>query len=430
MNKINITDKIKNTYQKINYENYKGSIKTTLKILGAGILLTHTTGCNQTNVAVSPLPDANKDGINEIYVEAKVKNILKTTTNRAVGISSTCNNQTKYNFIRVDDYSEAKKIIKQYSKKWNKRWKKMKINNIINKIEIGDIHKYKNLNFIRLYGENTLEEEITLIGKALDDDKIKVEDTGSINKLQVYNDSDQKIFIPQGIILDGETQNRTVQFPYLVKENSKASIDVKCAEKLHPIRKGRKFKNANTIIVSRGRTSNLSQQDVWDEINHTSHIIGTRNATEDYITSVKKANLKPYLNALGNPKQDQIGFAYAIKNGRKIEYYIDFFANNEQFTDLSDMLKESIGATAITNNDTKLDLNRDKLKDLMINAVKIDLTRMKQGRNLKGNLYKANSQGNLLIYDNSILQATLYKQDKEVPKFGKIWWIKNEQQNQ
>ncbi|MBD3180384.1 MAG: hypothetical protein GF417_12875 [Candidatus Latescibacteria bacterium] len=103
----------------------------------------------------------------------------------------------------------------------------------LKRIRIGKAIFYHNLTLFPLISGNGGKPEYVLLKDAIEKEKAEVREvseSGSIPELLVENRADSPILIPEGEILIGAKQNRTVNVTILVAEKTEHVIPVSCVE--------------------------------------------------------------------------------------------------------------------------------------------------------------------------------------------------------
>lgn len=112
-------------------------------------------------------------------------------------------------------------------------------------------------------------------------EKVNIEDTGAIDKVNVKNDDDQNVFMRSGIILAGDTQGRAVVSGAIILPNSTMEVEVKCVHASKGIRSGTKMKVREyaPLRVHKALKSR-DQGRVWGAVqDHTQAMVGFMSAS-------------------------------------------------------------------------------------------------------------------------------------------------------
>jgi len=100
-------------------------------------------------------------------------------------------------------------------------------------------------------------------------DKVELEDTGSIGKTVVKNKTDRYVFIRKGTLLKGATQERGVTVGTVILPNSTREVEVQCVHASRGIVPGARFRVANAVAprpVMQSFMARLSQSATWQAV--------------------------------------------------------------------------------------------------------------------------------------------------------------------
>jgi len=106
--------------------------------------------------------------------------------------------------------------------------------------------------------------------------KVNIEDTGAIDKVNVVNNDAQAVFMRSGMILAGDTQERAVVSGSVVMPNSTMEVEVKCVHASKGIRSGTRMKPMDyaPLRVHKALKS-LDQGTVWNAVqDHSQAMVG------------------------------------------------------------------------------------------------------------------------------------------------------------
>ena len=242
-------------------------------------------------------------------------------------------------------------------------------------------HTYKNLAVYLIHGKDKIKDaKFMTLKDALEQKKVTVFETGTVNTLMVDNSSnDIYIYIQSGDIVRGGKQDRTVGYDYIIPPQSgKMPLGSFCVES------GRWTKRGNEQDANFSVSENLlsskdlklaakfrgSQSDVWNEVQKTQDKLGgnvgqsvrsEKSASSLELTLENKQvrnTVQEYLDALSGickDSNDVVGFAFAI-NG-KINS-AEVYASNDLFKKLWPKLLQasSVEALAESQKTDKFDL--------------------------------------------------------------------------
>lgn len=216
----------------------------------------------------------------------------------------------------------------------------------------------------RIHGKNFLT-----LQEALEQKKIVVYETGSVNELAVENLSqDEDVFIQSGEIVKGGQQDRVLAFDFIVPPKSgKMPISSFCVEHGRWSKRGtedvRQFTSSNDNISTKNlklaAKQKANQSEVWNEVANTqtklSENVGGSVNSQTSSTSLQlsledkkvQATIQEYLAKLEpliSGKPDVIGYAFAI-NGKVNS--ADVYASHQLFAKLWPKLIKSSAVEAI-----------------------------------------------------------------------------------
>ncbi|MGD0803220.1 MAG: DUF6569 family protein [Candidatus Bathyarchaeia archaeon] len=98
-------------------------------------------------------------------------------------------------------------------------------------------------------------------------DQVSLRDTGSINQLQVNNNSEDTVFIRKGSIIKGNTQTRALTLSILVAPKTTTQAEIKCVYASKGIRGGANFEFSGNYTPTRVMSSlRESQSQTWDAV--------------------------------------------------------------------------------------------------------------------------------------------------------------------
>ncbi|MEP0862110.1 MAG: hypothetical protein HRF52_11810 [Ignavibacterium sp.] len=149
--------------------------------------------------------------------------------------------------------------------------------------------------------------------------------TGSVNNLELVNNSDKYVFFMDGDILVGAKQNRVLNTSVLVAPNTKITLPVSCVEQGRWRSISNKFTSSDftspDIIrkekirtvsknLKEGRGHFADQSKVWSDVNNFAMILDAHSDTGDLndIMKSKKETLESFINEF-KPDQNSNGLA-------------------------------------------------------------------------------------------------------------------------
>lgn len=236
--------------------------------------------------------------------------------------------------------------------------------------ELSGPFQHENLSVYLIHGEDSLKNiEVISLDQALREKIAIVEETGSVNELQVFNRSKKKyVFVDSGDIVKGGKQDSTMGRNLLIPPQKNAKVPAFCVESGRWRKRGkessRQFRASGKKATGR-RTklairSRKEQGKVWSEIDKLQNNLAgngvagakdSRSATSLQLTLENKnlaRSLKEYkkkLSSIAKGKSNVIGVVYAI--GAELQG-AEFYGSNALFNMqwpslLETMATESIG---------------------------------------------------------------------------------------
>lgn len=235
----------------------------------------------------------------------------------------------------------------------------------------------QNLQVFLITGDADLaEREYLTLESAMQDEKVRVKETGTVNQLTIDNNSDQYVFIHSGDIVKGGKQDRTIAHDVILPPGAKnIALESYCVES------GRwqarenedvgNFNSSTKMLSSKdlrlAAKYDNNQSKVWDNVTKEqeklNHNVSQMNGYDvDLKSNVSatslqltleseelekaKESMQGSLLSLLTEHENAIGYAYAI-NGEI--YGIDIYNNRPLFEEVWPKLVESIVIEAISN---------------------------------------------------------------------------------
>lgn len=242
-------------------------------------------------------------------------------------------------------------------------------------------HTYKNLAVYLIHGKDKIKDaKFMTLKDALEQKKVTVFETGTVNTLMVDNSSnDVYIYIQSGDIVRGGKQDRTVGYDYIIPPQSgKMPLDSFCVESGRWQKRGNEqdgnFSVSENLLSSKdlklAAKYSGSQHDVWNEVQKAQDKLGGNLGqsvrSEQSASSLEltlenkdvKKTVQEYIDALLGvvvDSNDIVGFAFAV-NG-KINS-AEVYASNDLFRKLWPKLLQasSVEALAELQKTDKFDL--------------------------------------------------------------------------
>lgn len=247
---------------------------------------------------------------------------------------------------------------------------------------IGNAISYKNLQVFPIGGVE-IENEIVYITltEAMENNKVIVQETSSVNRLSVDNKTGDYIFILAGDIVKGGRQDRTMGNDVIIGPQTKnIPLESYCVESGRWSQRGNEESNrfsGNTKMLASKELKLASryeknQSSVWqrvsekqDKLNENLSEMKGENVevrSDQSGTSLQLTlesqdleeivrDYKDNLDDLYRLPDNTLGFAYAI-NGEI--YGIDIFGSNKLFKELQNKLFEAVIVEAISEYDKNL----------------------------------------------------------------------------
>jgi hypothetical protein len=181
--------------------------------------------------------------------------------------------------------------------------------------------------------------------------RIREEAGGSVNSLELVNNSDQALFLLAGEVIIGGKQDRIIGRNTIVAAKTSQQVPVYCVEHGRWTEQTKEFTTAKALAHGRlrGNASFSEQGAVWAEVHKTNEAKKTANNTDTYRNVATQQNAgtvgdkaKKIEDALAKLPADQrnrlIGFAIAI-NGKVAT--VDMFDSHALFQKLEPKLVRS-----------------------------------------------------------------------------------------
>lgn len=240
----------------------------------------------------------------------------------------------------------------------------------INKYRISGPFAYKNLAIFLIHAKDRKDAtKFMTLEEALEQKKVTISETGTVNKLVIENVShDVHVYIQSGDIVRGGKQDRTLGYDYVIPPGSgKTPLSSFCVESGRWRQRGNEkadeFSVSNKVLPSKGlklaTNYGRSQSSVWKEVdaiqNKLSSNLGQSVRSKKSASSleltlenieVQKA-VQEYVNAFSRlieNRKDAVGFAFAI-NG-KVEG-ADIYSSGKLFKKLWPKLLQASSVEAI-----------------------------------------------------------------------------------
>lgn len=197
-------------------------------------------------------------------------------------------------------------------------------------------YTHDNLTMFLIHGANRTSRNFLTLEQALDQHKVVVFETRSVNELAVENLSDDDVFIASGDIVKGGAQDRTLKDDLILPARSgKVSLSAFCVEHGRWTRRGseavdRFNSSAQSIATKQLKMAvkmRANQSEVWNQVAEAQQKLSAQvgpgvraeaSASSFALTMsapVIQRSIDGYLQDLAgiaNHQQDVIGFVFAI----------------------------------------------------------------------------------------------------------------------
>jgi hypothetical protein len=159
---------------------------------------------------------------------------------------------------------------------------------------------------VPILSEVSVQRTYTMLQEAEKDGKVKIEDTGSISGVKINNTGDTPIFVRQGAIFKGNTQERAASVSYIVDASAVANIEVACVHQSKGISHKAAMSYSGHVAPARVSYSlSRGQGDVWRNISTYSSSLRMSMASG--------RNQVGYTTAYASKNDDLIGIMESAK---------------------------------------------------------------------------------------------------------------------
>jgi hypothetical protein len=256
-------------------------------------------------------------------------------------------------------------------------------------------HTYENLSLFLIHGANQTHRKFLTLQEGLQQHKVIVYETGSVNELAIENISpDEDVYIQSGEIVKGGQQDRTLKDDLILPTKSgKVPIASFCVEHGRWTQRGqeavRRFESSPQAVATKQMKMAIrvadNQQQVWNQVaiaqDKLSAVAGSVRAPaspSSYMLSLESPRIQHtvdnYLQALApsaDGQADVIGYAFAV-NG-KINS-AEVYSSNDLFRKLWPKLLRASAVEAVSN------LQPGKFEKPTFDAVRASLADADHGR--------------------------------------------------
>lgn len=231
----------------------------------------------------------------------------------------------------------------------------------------------ENLSVILIHGESKYKNDLLTLTEAMKQGKVKVYETGNVNKLAIENVSKEDVYIQAGDIVKGGKQDRVFSDDMVLpKMSGKQDISSFCVESGRWRKRGKEnvqhFSQSSYRLASKdlklAAKMKKNQADVWDKVNQLQRKMGRalgknvqkqesasslQLSLEDQDAQMKVQDYEKSLKTLVN-KKDVLGFAFAINGDLNS---VDVYANNKLFKKMWPRLLRAAATEALMERDVK-----------------------------------------------------------------------------
>jgi hypothetical protein len=228
---------------------------------------------------------------------------------------------------------------------------------------------HQNLTVFLIHGPNRTTHNLLTLEEAIDQRKVVVYETRSVNELAIENVSDEDVFIESGDIVKGGAQDRTLKDDLILPSKSgKINISSFCVEHGRWTKRGNEslgtFNGSQQAVATKQLKMAVKmksdQREVWDQVAQAQEKLarnigsGSRAAASPTSfamtmeTPAVRRSTDGYIQELAgivNGKNDVVGYAFAIDG--KVNS-ADIYATHALFGKLWMKLLRSSAVEAVT----------------------------------------------------------------------------------
>jgi len=188
---------------------------------------------------------------------------------------------------------------------------------------------------IPILRRNPAERSYVLIQEV--QDKVIIEDTGSIGRARVKNQTGKNVFIRKGILLKGLTQARGVTVGTVILPEMSKELEIQCVHASRGIRAGARLVEAGIAPrrVEKSFLRRASQHDTWTAVGADSHArysmaalpTGFGRVSDDLVGALEqttrfKDEIEEALKKIPADRMDQVGVAILdIRGVMGVEFF-------------------------------------------------------------------------------------------------------------
>jgi len=238
------------------------------------------------------------------------------------------------------------------------------LENLLDRLEFGEIQTYKNLNILPLFNGPDGDPAYLNLKEGLDQKVVEITEVsegGSVPNLKVINRAELPVILVDGEELIGAKQNRIVNTTVLLAANSETIIPVSCTEQGRWSYTSRQFGDSGEFMSSKARYSksrrvaaslkaraayDAVQSEVWNDVETLHFKSGTSSRTramkDAYIQRQK--DMEDYVKAF--PLQESQKGLIVFLNGKVLG--ADYISRFSAYRSLHEKLIRSHAIEALT----------------------------------------------------------------------------------
>lgn len=273
----------------------------------------------------------------------------------------------------------------------------------VSNLKLGKEQQYKNMSLTPLLGDSAQMKYLTF------DEALKkglvVYETGTVQNLDIVNNTGKKVLIMQGEYITGGKQNRMVSQSALISKGengTSVNIPVNCVQQHRWDQGAPNFHAKSPKRATRGvfYASAQGQHAVWDEVQAMAsfHNVNSNTANFDDIFQQKQEDITDYMKNFSYEK-GSVGVLVGTNIGGRTLYSVDIFNKDKSMKKNFDKIIESYALEAL-NRSSKAPLGEKEhiitelLTSMPIAGKSVDL-----GEYVK--LQSNKESGHAVIYKNS-----------------------------
>jgi len=234
------------------------------------------------------------------------------------------------------------------------------LNQYIGSLEVGRVQSYKNMEVVPLFTDKKSSLDYIVLDQAMKRKGFSIEETGNVNNLEAYNNTNKDVLIIKGEYMVGGKQNRMMTRSALIKKKrgkKHVNLPVHCIEQGRWNTPGEFYGGKVAAAGMRhGLTKESSgergQHATWENVSYNLKSTNVNSSTSNFDEFHKK-NKKSIDDYVSNFKfkKGQVGFVVAVtdKWGNK-NFYVDLFDKPVTMKKHFDRMLESYVTEAITNS--------------------------------------------------------------------------------